>query len=263
MGNWSTRTLNAFTDIIAVVVMLVLLGWALYWAAQKPVFWLRGIEVEIQGNKEALSAPVLAENLKDKVIGTYFTVDLNMMKDQLMTLPWVQKASVFRLWPNRLKIALTLHKPVALWGSDEVLAQDGAIFVANQAVAESDGPLPRIYGPKQKSADVYHAYLGFDKLCAKYGYEIASLTLSELSGWTLTFKKPGGKNIEVVFKAKDTPSNMEKKLEDILTGLPQIVSYFGQTPVRMDARYEKGVAVVRPEPEGEAGSEEGEEKDGR
>ncbi len=264
MGGWSTRTFNFLTDTMAVVIILILLCWGIHWAAQKPVFWLRGIDVEVQGNKEAVSARLVADQLKGAVTGTYFTANLDAVRDKLVDIPWVKNVSVYREWPNRLKIVLRLHRPVAVWGNDRLMAEDGTVFVANQALAEeTQGPLPKIFGPVERDAEIYQRYLDFEKICKDHGYEMASLNLSELAGWNLSFKKPQArKNIEITFKASESPSEMDKKLDEILTGMPRIKDYFGAMPSKLDARYEKGFAVVKPEEEPETAEEstEGEEK---
>ena len=193
----------------------------------------------------------MAEKLRGKITGTFFTVDIAKIRDTLKEIPWVKDVSVKREWPNQLKIFLYLHKPVALWGEQEVLSQDGVIFEENQAVAESEGELPRIYGPPQLSAKIYQQYLDFNKICESRGLEIVSLTLTPMSGWFLVIKHAEGKSVEIVFKGSDTNEAMSKRLERILNVMPQMKEHFGAHPQKIDARYTKGVAVQRPELEPE------------
>lgn len=251
MSKWSDKTFNFLTDLVSILIILVLMSLAIYWAMQKPVFWLRGIDVVVHGNQEAITASMLADKLKGKIRGTYFTVDISEIRDTLKEIPWVKDVSVKREWPNRLKIFLYLYKPVALWGDQEVLSQDGVIFEENQAVAESEGKLPHIYGPSELSAEIYQQYLDFNKVCEARGLEIVALTLSPMSGWTLVFKNPEGKNVDILFKGSDTNQTMIVRLERILKAMPQIKEHFGTHPRKIDARYAKGVAVQRPEIEPE------------
>ena len=71
--------------------------------------------------------------------------------------------------------SLYLHKPVALWGEQEVLSQDGVIFEENQAVAESEGELPHIYGPPELVQKFTSSTLDFDKICQPRELKIVSL----------------------------------------------------------------------------------------
>lgn len=251
MSKWSDKTFNFLTDFVSILIILVLLVFAAWWAIQKPVFWLRGIDVVVHGNQEAITAPVVAEKLKGKISGTFFTVDISKIRDTLKEIPWVKDVSVKRERPNRLKIFLYLHKPVALWGEQEVLSQDGVIFEENQAVAESEGELPHIYGPPELSAKIYQQYLDFDKICQPRELKIVSLTLTPMSGWFLVFKNSESKTVEVVFKGSDTNQAMSLRLERILNMMPQMKDHLGAHPRKIDARYTKGVAVQRPEIEPE------------
>ncbi len=249
MGRWNDKTFDYMTDFVSVVIVCILLSFAVYWAIQKPIFWLRGVDVSVYGNQEAIKASLLADQLKGTIKGTFFTVDIQKIRDALKEIPWVRQVAVKREWPNRLQLNLYLYKPAALWGDEEVLAQDGTIFPANQAIAESEGELPRINGLKKDSAKIYQRFLDFEKVCEKYGFKAISLNLNPLSGWELTFKRPDTKNIEVIFKGTDTEEIMDKRLERILKSLPQMSNHFGAHPTRIDARYERGVAVERPEQE--------------
>lgn len=252
--------MNFLSDAMLMLVVLALLATGLVWLSHKPIFWLRGIDVEVLGNQEAITAPALVEHLKDKVSGTYFTADIESLATELKKLPWVKKASVYRQWPNKLKLSLMLHHPLAVWGDDQLLAEDGTIFVANQDLVDSS--LPKIFGPEEKSAEIYELYLELDKTCKESNYEMASLSFSQLSGWLVSFRKPNGKNVEVVFKSSEKPTNMERKLKEIMIGLPKMTEYFGAQPERIDARYHKGVAVAKPEPPQIAEETEGTGKDG-
>jgi cell division protein FtsQ len=54
--------------------------------------------------------------------GTYFFgVDLNAARDRTESLPWVEKAVVRRLWPNRIVVQVVETTPYALWQNDGVL----------------------------------------------------------------------------------------------------------------------------------------------
>ena len=72
MSKWSDKTFNFLTDFVSILIILVLLVFAAWWAIQKPVFWLRGIDVVVHGNQEAITAPVVAEKLKGKISGTFY-----------------------------------------------------------------------------------------------------------------------------------------------------------------------------------------------
>jgi cell division protein FtsQ len=54
--------------------------------------------------------------------GTYFFgVDLDAARDRTESLPWVEKAVVRRLWPNRIVVQVVETTPYALWQHEGVL----------------------------------------------------------------------------------------------------------------------------------------------
>ena len=60
----------------------------------------------------------------------FFAVDLDAMRAALAELPWVRSVEVRKRWPDRLEVALVEYKPLARWGEDRMLSENGEIFPA-------------------------------------------------------------------------------------------------------------------------------------
>lgn len=232
--------------------MLILLASAVFWFIQRPVFVLKGMDVQVVGNKDAISAQETAQVLNGHIRGTYFTANLEQIGEALKKMPWVRDVSVSRVWPNQLEATLYLHTPIAVWGDGQLLAEDGTLFVANQEIAENKGALPKIFGPVSLRMDIYRQYQNFENICKRRGFELISLDYSEFSGWTLKFKRPEGKVIRLILKKGETSAVMEERLVHAFDVLPEIAARLGAEPTDLDARYEKGIAVVKPQPEEQA-----------
>ena len=133
----------------------------------------------------------------------------------------------------------------------------------------SEGALPKIFGPVDRRMEIYKQYQAFEDTCRKLGYDVTSLTYSEYSGWTLHFKRPEGKVIKLVLKKGENSAQMDERLIKIIESLPAISAQIGAEPTELDARYEKGIAVLKPAPEEETVSPEdtvqdtGDKKNGR
>lgn len=263
MARWSERTFTVFSDIFGVLFILILLAAGLFWLYLRPGFLLSSIDVNVVGNKDVITAPMLAQNLKGKVVGNYFTVDIKEIMESLQEIPWVKDVSVSRKWPNRLDITLYLHKPIATWGSQELLAEDGAIFVANQAMVEGVEKLPDIYGPRADRMEIYKIFKDAQGVCSEKGFDALSLKRTENSGWIFVFKRPEGEPIKIIFKGSDTRKVLIAKLKQVIEDLPKIVAHLGKQPTELDARYDKAIAVVRPKEESEVVQEAVEKKNGR
>lgn len=247
MKRWSDNTFRALTDFCWTLIVLIMLCASLWWLIQRPYFWLRGIDVSVVGNTSVISSQTVAEKLRGNVTGTYFTADIRRIRDAVVDIPWVKDVSVTRVWPNRIAVELVLHKAVALWGDGEVLTESGKIFVTNTAVADSDGTLPRLKGPEKEAAVIYERFLAMEKIGRKYDTTVRSLEMDEFKGWTLGIKRGQSAGTDIVFGTLETEVGMEGKLSRILAELPKMKAYFGAEPTRIDARYDRRVAVVRPE----------------
>jgi cell division protein FtsQ len=265
MKKWSESTYRILTDICWLGIALLLIVTTLGWVVQRPIFWLRGIDVTVDGTSAAITAPMVAEQLKGKVEGSFFTVDIRKVRDALAELPWVKEASVSRVWPNQLAVRLELHKPIALWGQSEILTGDWKIFSANTGVVDSDdNSLPQIYGPVKKARIIYECFEHLNKVCKNYGARAASLKLNEFGGWTLETALASGSNLEIIFSTSETTVGMEAKLSRILGEFEKLHRYFGAEPTRIDARYDQGVAVQKPQTEkNETEEGSGDEKNAR
>lgn len=75
--------------------------------------------------------------------------------------------------------------------------------------------------------------------------------------------------IKLVLKKGENSAQMDERLIKIIHSLPAISAQIGAEPTELDARYEKGIAVLKPEPEEESVSPEdsvqdtGDKKNGR
>jgi cell division protein FtsQ len=265
MKKWSESTYRILTDLCWLLIALLLIGTSLGWVVQRPIFWLRGIDVSVDGAAAAITAPMVAEQLKGKVEGSFFTVDIRRVRDALSELPWVRSASVSRVWPNQLAVRLELHRPIALWGQSEILTSDWKIFSANTGVVDTEeNSLPQIYGLVKKAKIIYECFEHLNKVCKNYGARAASLKLSEFGGWTLEAELSGGSNLEIIFGPAETTVGMEAKLSRILGEFEKLHRYFGAAPTRIDARYDQGVAVQIPQTEkNETEEGSGDEKNAR
>ena len=241
------------------VLIALLLSAATFWFIQRPVFLLRHVDVVIEGNKEAVSVEEVAQALKGNLRGNYFTASLGSAAASLKDIPWVKDVAIVREWPNSLQIAI--------WGDGKLLAKDGTIFVANPDVADPNGQLPRINGPEQKRMRIYDQYRRFEAVCEQYGYRVVSLDLEDFGGWIVRFKRPDGKALKLTLKEGDSPEALDEKLKEVILSLPRLKDRLGGEPLEMDARYAKGVAVVKPAAEQETDEDmehlPGESKDGR
>src|SRR5664279_5824074 len=108
------RLTNATAAALAFIAMLLVVATVLLWLARQPFFAIRSISVD--GDVGRNSVSTIRANAAPKLAGNFLTLDLGSVRRAFETVPWVRHAVVQRVWPNRLRVRLEEHRPVAIWG---------------------------------------------------------------------------------------------------------------------------------------------------
>ena len=80
----------------------------------------------------------------------FFGVDLDAARDRTENLPWVDRAVVRRLWPNRIVVQVVETTPYAMWQKDgelHLLSESGALIVPVKQAASVPPALKTYVGP--------------------------------------------------------------------------------------------------------------------
>jgi cell division protein FtsQ len=177
------RLMNGLASALFGVLVLMLLGAALSYVLQLPRFAIRGVTVV--GDVSHYNAISLRANVMPRLKGTFFTLDLHATRQVFETMPWVRQAVVRRDFPNRLKVQLEEHQPVAYWGGEgdaRLVNSFGEVFEANLGELEQDD-LPRLSGPEGQSARVLATYQTLQPLFAPMELALEQLELTPRGGW--------------------------------------------------------------------------------
>ena len=150
------RLMNATAGALACIAMLLIAAAALLWLARHPFFAIRAISVD--GDVARNSVSTIRANAAPRLAGNFLTLDLAAVRRAFESVPWVRHAVVQRVWPNRLRVRLEEHRPVALWsggeaGSEKLVNSFGEVFEANVGDVEDDA-LPTLEGPDGTSAHI-------------------------------------------------------------------------------------------------------------
>ena len=166
---------------VSVIVGVLCAGvWAL---VRLPAFALTGITVlgEVAHN----NAVTLRANVTSKLTGNFFTADLDRVRRTFESVPWVRTATVQREFPNRLRVTLQEHQPVAFWGDDNdtrLVNSYGEVFEANVGDLDDDN-LPRLSGPDSQSEQVLAMYLALEPVFKNMTLALKSLELTGRGSW--------------------------------------------------------------------------------
>ena len=120
---------------LAALLIAALLGGArgIAWLTDPARFPLN--TVEITGDLDHIDRKALEQRLLPAAAGGFFSVDVAAVARAARDEPWVKRALVRRVWPDKLVVEIVGHRAIARWGKDGLLSDSGEVF----AVA---GPLP-------------------------------------------------------------------------------------------------------------------------
>lgn len=163
----------------------------------------------------------------------FFAVDLESMRTRLAGLPWVQKVEVRKRWPDRLEVSLSEFRPLARWGKDRLLAENGEIFPAPKVALPT---LPQFDAPDDRAADMIAFHNLARPLFLGIGRQVLAATLSTRGSWSLQLTD--GTEIDI---GRGDPA---ARLSRFARLMPQLLSAEKRPLLRADLRYTNGFALT-------------------
>jgi cell division protein FtsQ len=164
--------------------------WSVFWAAvHLPIFNLVAITVEGEVNHN--NANTLRANVTTRMTGNFFTTDLRQVREAFEGVPWVRLAIIQREFPNRLRVTLQEHQPVAYWGDEgesRLLNEFGEVFEANLGDLEN-AKIPRLKGPDNQSRLVWEMHQALVPMFRGLALELGNLELTERGSWRAYLKQ--------------------------------------------------------------------------
>ena len=212
--------------------------WAL---VQLPAFALKGITVK--GDVEHNNEVTLRANVVTKFTGNFFTADLGRVRSAFESVPWVRLASVQREFPNRLRVTLQEHRPVAYWGDDgeqRMVNSYGEVFEANVSDLDDD-KMPRLSGPDSQSQQVLAMYLALEPAFKSMSLTVDSLALTDRGSWRA--KLTHGAVIEL---GRGGVEDVMVRVKRITQTLAQVTNKLGRKVSAIesaDLRHDNGYAL--------------------
>lgn len=199
--------------------------------------------VTVRGDVLHQNPSILRDNIISKFKGNFYTINLMDAKNVMESLPWINEASVKRVFPRQIEIQLTEHKAVAIWGIHEdakMVNESGVIFESeiNDDISEN---IPQFVGPYGTSELILNMYRQLILIFGPMNFKIVKLELSQRGGWFAAFE--GGASIEFGRGTIDVIGDRAKKFAQTLE---LVSSRFGKNPNALsyaDLRHADGYAL--------------------
>jgi cell division protein FtsQ len=221
-------------------LLLLVLGVGAYTVAQRVLPYAdRPIsQVSVQGNLSYISQQAVQLRIAPYLEASFFTVDLAAMRGELEQMPWIAHAEVRRIWPNQLSIQLEEQLPIARWGNEALLNNQGQAFTPRELANYQN--LPQLFGPQRAQQKVMQQYQLFSQMLRPLGFSVAQLELRERGSWFLTTGvDSSGQSIELLLGRDHLLEKMRRFVAVYDKTLkPEIANI-----ARVDLRYANGLAV--------------------
>ncbi len=234
------RLMNGVASAVYLLGACALLAAAALWLTRAPAFTIRTIRLE--GELTRNSVNTIRANAMPALAGNFFSVNLQKTRAAFESVPWVRRATVRRVWPDRLVVQLEEHRAAATWagedGNDRLVNTHGEVFEANLGDVEDEG-LPGFAGPDGTSAQVLAMYRRLQPVFARMEQEMDTLTLSGRGSWKVELD--GGATLEL---GRGSEDEVVARSERFVRTFPQLAARYQRQPLAYaDLRHADGYAV--------------------
>lgn len=220
--------LRPVLGVFALLVGLAVMVWGLAVSFDRPIG-----KVEVGGQFQRV-APVQIEEVVAPFRGSGFlSIDLDVLRAALETIPWVDRARVERKWPNGVRVFITEHVAAARWGESGLMNTRGELFLSDTRHIPPE--LPQLVGPAGTEAQVAKLYLETYPRLLGVGMRLSKVELDARGAWELTL----GNGVTVRLGRQDVPARLERFIavaSPVVAARAAEVSY-------VDLRYSNGFSV--------------------
>lgn len=228
--------MNMVSEWLMLAATAALLYAAVLAIARLPMFALR--EVVLATPVGHVAAEDLEVAARGAVAGTFFTVDLEQVRERFQALPWVRRVQVRRRWPDRIELEIEEQQAAAVWqqgdGEAHLVSTHGDVFAAS-----SDTPLPVLAGPANSAPEVLQRYRDFAGALAAVGRKPEAVLLSARLAWQV--RLDDGMVLELGRDQEQSPVNA--RLQRFVSVYRQAMDQLPLDGAVFDLRYPNGFTV--------------------
>jgi cell division protein FtsQ len=233
------RTLELAAGALTSVAILLFAIAAGSWLLRPNLLPLR--EVTVLGASAHTPRIDLESVLLPELGGSFLAVDVSAARQALESLPWVRRASVRRVWPDRIEARLEEHVPLARWGDNDMVNQQGERFPVSADKVEH--ALPAFEGPDGSEAEVTRRYLRFRDILAPIAAAPLRVELSSRYAWRVETSN----GLEIHLGRDAANDAVEVRLARFVEAYPESLGRIVRERARVDLRYPNGFALRVPE----------------
>ncbi len=186
--------------------------------------------VGVEGEVRHLDRDALKDTVHEASHGSFFSLDLVKIRAELEQLPWVESATIRRVWPDNLQVRVVEQQPMARWGKDALINQRGEIFRPR--------PLPEfpqltlLEGMEQDAVRISREYQKIKTLLGTVRIELERVRVDARQAWWLQTRS----GLQLNLGRKD----ILRRLTRFIQLYPGLSAEAGASLKRVDLRYTNG-----------------------
>jgi cell division protein FtsQ len=223
--------LQVLAGVLLGAILLGGVGWGVAQLHDPATLPIRTVVIE--GDLRHLDRTELEHTATPVVRGGFFTVDVAAVRAALVALPWVEAATVRRVWPDTLLVTVREQVPVARWGDKALVNARGRVFSPDPA-SFPEG-LTQLRGPEGMAAQVLAEHKRMNAALGALGREVRMLELDGRRAWSLELDD----GIRVVLGR----SEVNERLGRFVRLWTEALAEQAERIENVDARYTNGLAV--------------------
>jgi cell division protein FtsQ len=233
-----THSRGFSSGLVAVLVLFFMAAAGFAWVSlgivakdRWPIRWL-----EINGTFQRVSAEQLRAGLTPLISSSFFTIDLQDLRDAADRISWVSQVHVQKRWPDAIVVEVDEYMPFAHWNRGKLISSRGEAFAVPEA-DEIQG-LPWLRGPDNQLNQVLASWTEFNDQLAPAGLEIQQLKLDQRGAWSMVLN-----NGTSVHLGRDAA---HERLQRLMSSWDALLQDQAAPPSDVDLRYTNGFAVKWP-----------------
>jgi cell division protein FtsQ len=158
---------------------------------------------------------------------------LERIRDQALTVSWVDRVVVSRAWPNAIRVRVMPRHAIARWGTGRLLSDNGDVF--SEAVVKTHPNLPLLHGPVSQSKMMMRRYNEINQLFHPANLRLKELYLTERMTWFMQFDS----GLRIIVDQDQTMTKLQRLSQLAQNDLKPMWSNISA----IDLRYRNGLSI--------------------
>jgi cell division protein FtsQ len=217
--------------LVVLPVVGVLRGW--FAANRWPV-----TQLMVQAPFKHVTAGEIRAAVVPRVGKGFFALDLDVVRNAVAALPWVETVEARKRWPDTLILRVYERQPFARWNDKQLISRQGLVFDA--PLTDDTRALPDLRGPDERLAEVVSFYAETSRAFVGTHLQIDGVALTERGSWSISTAN----GAQIVIGDRDQAG---RRLHRFLDVYPQLMAGHATGFAYADLRYTNGFAVRWPQ----------------